>query len=89
MAKLIYLHMVMNMPVDKFVNFFVSIVDWDGRVSYIRLIGIRINVTLDATYCMYPNNQYIGCINGAATNYTYSIPLSRHMSDPTLTLQFQ
>jgi len=62
---------------------------WDGRVSYIRLVGARFNVTLGPNYCMSDSNEYIRCLNGHASNYTYGIPLSKHMPDPSLTLQFQ
>jgi len=61
---------------------------WDGRVSYIRLVGARFNVTLGPSYCMSDSNEYIRCLNDHATNYTYGIPLSKHMPDPSLTLQF-
>lgn len=62
---------------------------WDGRVSYIRLVGSNFNITLGPSYCMPNSDEYIRCLNGDAVNYTYGIPLSKHMPDRSLTLQFQ
>ncbi|XP_045029018.1 myelin regulatory factor isoform X2 [Daphnia magna] len=61
---------------------------WDGRVSYIRLVGSNFNTTLGPSYCMPNSDEYIRCLNGDAVNYTYGIPLSKHMPDRSLTLQF-
>ncbi|XP_046647538.1 myelin regulatory factor-like isoform X2 [Daphnia pulicaria] len=61
---------------------------WDGRVTYIRLVGSNFNVTLGPNYCMPNSDEYIRCLNGDAVNYTYGIPLSKHMPDRSLTLQF-
>lgn len=65
----------------------VQVTAWDG--SFITILGSnRFNVTLGSSYCMFGSDEYIRCLNGNAANYTYLIPLSKYMPDPSLTLRF-
>lgn len=63
--------------------------EWNGRADSIKLIGSNFNVTIGPSYCSSDSDQYIGCLNGDATNYTYAIPISKYMPDRSLTLLFK